>query len=439
MKQEEIIEKAKNNKLTICVVGLGYVGLPLATSLAKHYKVVGYDIDEKRINELKNGIDRYGEVNKEKILNNNITYTSNEKEIKRCDVVIVGVPTPVDKMKNPFLKPLKEATKTIGKNMKKDTIVVYESTVWPGVVEDICVPILEKESKMKWKRDFNVGYSPERMNPGDKKHTLETIVKVVSGDEKWVADVLEIIYGKIVKAGIYKAPSIRVAEAAKVIENVQRDINIGLMNELAMLFNELGIDSKEVFDAAKTKWNFLPFEPGLVGGHCIPVDPYYLVHKAEEIGFHTHVILAGREVNETLPKFVAEKIVISLLKNKKIIPHVKILILGFTFKENVKDIRNTKVYDIYKYLKEFDIEEIDIYDPLANSDEVEDKYNIRMIEKIEEKYDCIIFAVKHKELIEEFDLDRIKEIAKDGALFVDIKRVFKKEEVQKKGLIYWGL
>jgi len=356
-------KELKNVK--ICVMGLGYVGLPLAVLFAKKFNVVGFDVNPKRIEELKRGLDKTGEVTEEELQNCNIEFSSNEEVIKGCDVVIVAVPTPIDKLKDPDLSYVKKASQIVGRNLRKGTVVVYESTVWPGLTEEVCVPILEKESGLKWKEDFFVGYSPERVNPGDKEHTIEKIVKVVAGDTPETAKFLAELYGSVIKAGVYVAPDIKTAEAAKVIENIQRDINIALMNELALIFHRLGIDTREVLKAAGTKWNFLKFEPGLVGGHCIGVDPYYLAYRARESGYIPQLILAGRGINEGIPKFIAEETVKLLAKAGKPINNSRVLVLGFTFKENVPDVRNTKVYDLIKELWEFGISTV-IYDPIAD-------------------------------------------------------------------------
>jgi len=422
----------------IAIVGLGYVGLPLAVALAKHYPVIGFDINPNRIEELKKGIDRTNEVDSEELLNPNLVFTTDEKLLKETNVIIITVPTPTDKYKNPDLRFLKSATQTVGRNLSKDTIVVYESTVFPGCTEEVCVPILEKESNLKWKKDFFVGYSPERINPGDKKHRLENIVKVVAGDTPETAQKLAEIYGKVVKAGIHVAPSIKVAEAAKVIENTQRDINIALMNELAMLFDKLGIDTREVLEAAGTKWNFLKFEPGLVGGHCIPEDPYYLAYKAKEVGFHPQLILAGRRINDYTPIFVAQKVVKLLIKAGKVVQNSKVLVMGITFKENVPDVRNTKVYDLIKELEEYGIQ-VSVYDPIASPEEVKRYYNIDLIEEPKEKapYDGIVVAVKHKEFLN-LKPNHFKELTKDKPVLVDIKAIYPKEEFAKE-FIYWRL
>jgi UDP-N-acetyl-D-galactosamine dehydrogenase len=330
---EDLLKK----KESLCVVGLGYVGLPLAVAFAKHFRVIGFDKNTKRVQELKEGIDRTGQVPKEELKEVDIKFTSDEKDIGEARFIVIAVPTPVDKLKDPDLSFLKLASATVGRNMKRGSVVVYESTVYPGATEEVCVPILEKESGLVWKKDFFVGYSPERINPGDKEHTLEKIVKVVAGDTPETLELLASVYGKIISVGIYKAKDIRTAEAAKVIENIQRDINIALMNELAMLFEKLGLDTKSVLEAASTKWNFLRFEPGLVGGHCIPVDPYYLAHKAQQVGYIPRLILAGRGINEEVPSFIAKQTIKMLTKAGKMKVGAKAIIFGLAFKENVPD------------------------------------------------------------------------------------------------------
>lgn len=429
-----------SGKKAICVVGLGYVGLPLALLLSKKFNVIGFDINERRIKELKKSIDTTGEFLTEELNNSSVQFTSDEKFIKKASLIIVAVPTPVDKIKNPDLSFVKSASHLVGRNLQRNSLVVYESTVWPGLTEEICVPILEKESGLKWKKDFNVGYSPERVNPGDKEHTIDKIVKVVAGDTEQTTDLIAKIYGAVIEAGVYRASNIKTAEAAKVIENIQRDLNIALMNELAIVFHKLGIDTKEVLEAASTKWNFLRFEPGLVGGHCIGVDPYYLTHKAQQVGYTPQVILAGRGINEYIPRFIAEETVKLMIKNDKKVNKGRILILGFTFKENISDVRNTKVYELYKELKEYNID-IHIYDPRANKEEVKAYYGIDLIDDIGRKkfYDALIIAVKHKEFIENFTLPFLKSLCKEPLIVVDIKGILNKKEVEKQGGIYWTL
>ena len=426
---------------TICVVGLGYVGLPLAVLLSNKYKVIGFDINSKRVEELSSGIDRTGEVESKDLVSSDILFTDKPELMSTADLIIVTVPTPIDEHKIPDLRPVKAATRTVGRYMKKGSIVVYESTVYPGVTEEICVPILEQESGLKWKEDFHVGYSPERVNPGDKEHTIDKIVKVVAGDTPEITDYLAEIYGSVITAGIHKAPNIKTAEAAKVIENTQRDLNIALMNELAIIFHKLGIDTKEVIEAAATKWNFLKFEPGLVGGHCIGVDPYYLTFKAQELGYHPEVILAGRRINDYMGKFIAENTVKLLIKAGKAVKGSKVLILGFTFKENISDIRNTRVVDIYNELKEYGIE-VFVHDPYAYPDEVKEEYGIDLLEDInlDKPYDGIIVAVKHKPF-KFLKFQDLKGFTNNGGkpVLVDVKGLYNPQEADKEGFLYWRL
>ena len=432
----------KGNKEKIAVIGLGYVGLPLAVLLDKKFNVIGFDINPERIKELKNYYDRTREVTSENLKNCGIEFTNNPEKISQAKVIIVTVPTPIDKHNIPDLKPIKSATKTVGRYMQRGSVVVYESTVYPGLTEEECVPILEQESGLKWKKDFNVGYSPERVNPGDKKHTIDKIIKVVAGDTPEITEFLSQLYGSVITAGIHKAPDIKTAEAAKVIENTQRDLNIALMNELSVIFNKMGIDTKAVLEAASTKWNFLRFEPGLVGGHCISVDPYYLTFKAQAIGHHPEVILAGRRINDYMGKFVAENTVKKLIKAGKAVKGSKVLILGLTFKENIADIRNTKVIDVYRELKEYEID-VFVYDPFAYPEEAKEEYGIDLLGNMEEKspYDAIIVAVKHRPFIEELDFQKYKELMKkDGKpVLIDIKGLYNKEKAIREGFLYWRL
>ncbi len=394
----------KNKK--ICIVGLGYVGLPLAAVMARKYQIVGFDINSTRISELKAGEDKTNEVSSEILKNVGIEFTDDAKMISKCSLIIVAVPTPIDKFKKPDLTPLEKATETVGKNLTKNMVIVYESTVYPGVTEDICIPILEKESGLSWKKDFHVGYSPERVNPGDKKHTIDKIKKVVSGDSAETVAFLKMIYGSVITAGIHLAPTIKTAEAAKVIENTQRDLNIALVNELSLIFGRMDIDTLDVLAAAGSKWNFLKFLPGLVGGHCIGVDPYYLTFKAESIGYHPQIILAGRRINDNMGKHVAENTVKNLIQAGNLVKGCKVLILGLTFKENIGDIRNTKVVDVYNELKEYGID-VYVHDPYVLKDEVKKAYGIDMIPSIENNapYDAVIIAVNHKQYLEELNYD----------------------------------
>lgn len=386
--------------IKIAVVGLGYVGLPLALAFSKKFDVIGYDTNELRIKELKNGRDKTLEASDDELkdaLNNNLKFTYNLDDLKKYNFFIIAVPTPVDKNNRPDLTPLLKASQSVGSVLKKGDIVVYESTVYPGATEEECVPVLEKFSNLKFNEDFFCGYSPERINPGDKEHTITKIKKITSGSTKKVADIVDDVYVSIIKAGTFKASSIKVAEAAKVIENTQRDINIAFVNELAMIFEKMHIDTTEVLKAAGTKWNFLKFSPGLVGGHCIGVDPYYLTHKAQELGYHPEIILAGRRINDNMGKYAANRVVKLMIKHDKKINKAKVLILGITFKENCTDIRNSRVIDAIKELKEFGCN-VDVYDPWADRNEVLKEYNLNLIENLNlNNYDAVVLAVAHDE------------------------------------------
>lgn len=435
-----IIENLINKKEKIAVVGLGYVGLPLAVLFGKKYSVIGFDINFKKISQLKKSIDKTGEVSSDDIKLADIYYTDNPKDLNKASIIIVTVPTPIDKNNIPDLTQIVCASVTVARQMRKGTIVVYESTVWPGLTEEVCIPILERESKMKWKKDFNVGYSPERINPGDSDHTPDKIKKVVAGDCQEVCDILSEIYGSVITAGVYKAPNIKTAEAAKVIENTQRDLNIAFVNELSIIFSKMGIDTKEVLDAASTKWNFLRFEPGLVGGHCIGVDPYYLTFKAQELGYHPEVILAGRRINDYMGKYVAQNTIKMIIKSDKQVKKSRVLILGITFKENIRDIRNSKVVDIYRELIDYGLV-VDVYDPNADYKDVLKEYGIKMIDKsfLTKKYDAVIFAVKHKQLIDSFNLESFKKILNKKPILIDIKGIYDKDKALKMGYLYWRL
>jgi len=436
---EATFEEFLSGKRKIAVIGLGYVGLPLAILLSTKFKVIGFDISKGRIEELKKGKDRTKEVSDEILTNTKIEFSYNEEILREANLIIIAVPTPIDKLKDPDLTFIKEASKLVGRNLKRGAIIVYESTVWPGLTEEVCVPILEKESGLVWKRDFYVGYSPERVNPGDKEHTLEKIVKVVAGDTPETAKLLAEIYGSVIKAGVYIAPDIRTAEAAKVIENIQRDINIALMNELSIIFHYLGLDTKEVLETASTKWNFLRFEPGLVGGHCIGVDPYYLARKAKEVGYIPQLILAGRAINEEIPKFIAREIVKLMIKHDKKVKGGKVLVMGFTFKENVPDVRNTKVYDLIAELKEYGIEVV-VYDPIADKEVAKKDYNICLVDDYESfrPYDVVLVAVKHKEFFD-INVKKFVEISTNPPILIDIKGIYPKSEALESGIIYWRL
>jgi len=411
------------------IIGLGYVGLPLAVEFGKQFKTVGFDIKAARVAELKKGKDSTLEVDAAELRSaKKLSYSTKLSDLRKCTVFIVTVPTPIDDYKRPDLKPIESASELIGQVLKKGDIVIFESTVYPGCTEEIAVPILERVSGLTFNRDFFGGYSPERINPGDKQHRLPTIKKITSGSTPEVADFVDSLYASIITAGTHKASSIRVAEAAKVIENTQRDVNIALINELALIFNRLGIDTEEVLEAAGTKWNFLPFRPGLVGGHCIGVDPYYLTHKAQEIGYHPEMILAGRRINDNMANYVAERVA-QLMISKRI--HVKgsrILVMGLTFKENCPDLRNSKVADVIRELKKYGAK-VDVYDPWVDSAEAQHEYGIKPVRKPSNgAYDAIVLAVAHKEF-KDFGLDAIRAFGKKPHVIYDIKYVYDAEEV----------
>ncbi len=401
----------------ISVIGLGYVGLPLAVELGKKYKVIGFDINQTRIAELTNGIDKTLEVSSEELKSaENLSFSSNPLSIKNANIYIVTVPTPVDDYKKPDLTPLLSASKTVGQVIAKGDIVIYESTVYPGCTENECVPVLEKMSGLVYNQDFFCGYSPERINPGDKAHRIHSIKKVTSGSNEGTAETVDQLYKSIITAGTHKASSIKVAEAAKVIENAQRDINIAFVNELALIFERMDIDTHEVLEAAGTKWNFLPFRPGLVGGHCIGVDPYYLTYKAESLGYHPQVILSGRRINDNMGIFVANKLVKLLLKKGHPIKEANVLVMGITFKENCPDIRNTRVTDIIKELESFGIK-VSVYDPMASKEEVKHEYGIDLVDQMEGNYEGIVMAVGHN-AFNELNWDDIR---KKGVVIYDVK------------------
>lgn len=410
----------------IAIIGLGYVGLPLAIEFGKKYKVLGFDINKDRIEELISGKDRTNEADLEGLSyamkssnngNKGLKFSNTVSDLISCNVYIVTVPTPIDQFKAPDLTPLLKASEMIGKVLKTGDIVIYESTVYPGCTEEDCVPVLEKNSKLKFNSDFFCGYSPERINPGDKINTLTKIKKVTSGSTDAIADVVDSLYASIIEAGTHKAPSLKVAEASKAIENAQRDVNISFVNELALIFDKMGIDTNDVIEAAGTKWNFLKYKPGLVGGHCIGVDPYYLAHKAESLGYYPQVILSGRRVNDNMGMFVANKLVKLLISKNHVISNSKSLILGITFKEDCPDIRNSKVIDIFRELQQFNMN-VDVYDPHADKHEVKEEYGIDLVESISDKYDAIILAVAHKKFLE---LDMRAICASSNSIIYDIK------------------
>ena len=415
------------NSSKIAIIGLGYVGLPLAIEFAKKYAVLGFDINENRIKELSQGKDRTLEIAEEELKKSTMKFSNKLEELKTCSVFIVTVPTPIDEHKRPDLTPLIKASETVGKVLKSGDIVIYESTVYPGCTEEDCVPLLEKVSGLKYNKDFFCGYSPERINPGDKEKTVSHIMKVTSGSTPEIAEQINNLYASIITAGTFKASSIKVAEAAKVIENTQRDINIAFVNELSLIFNKLNLDTKEVLEAAGTKWNFLKFSPGLVGGHCIGVDPYYLTHKAESVGYHPQVILAGRRINDGMGAYVANQVVKLMIKKNHQIQDAKVLVLGLTFKENCPDIRNTRVVDIISELKEFGCM-VDLYDPWAEANEVNHEYNLELQNsdcmKKMNNYSAVILAVAHKQFLE---LD-VKGIKNSKTVFYDLKGLFPKDQ-----------
>lgn len=441
MRNMVTFEKIAAKEAKIVVVGLGYVGLPLAVVLGRKAEVIGFDISIKKVDELREGVDSTGELSFDDLVSTKIDYTTEPSRLKEASFHIVTVPTPIDRYKKPDLTPVISASRTIGQNLTSGSIVVYESTVYPGVTEDICVPILEESSGLKCGVDFKVGYSPERINPGDQVHTVDKIVKVVSGQDEETLETVAKVYEMVVTAGVHRASSIKVAEAAKVIENTQRDLNIALMNELSIIFNKLGIPTKDVLEAAGTKWNFLRFTPGLVGGHCIGVDPYYLTHKAEEIGYHPQVILAGRRINDGMGKYVAEMTVKKLIRVGKAVKGARVLVLGLTFKENVPDIRNSKVVDIISELNEYGVETL-VHDPLADTEAALHEYGIELasLESVG-GVDAIIWAVAH-EAFSSITSTKLKELCCNGngpGVVVDVKSVLKRNEVEAQGLEYWCL
>jgi UDP-N-acetyl-D-glucosamine/UDP-N-acetyl-D-galactosamine dehydrogenase len=458
-----LYEKVVNREEKLSLIGLGYVGLPIAVSFSKKVDVIGFDVSQKKIDLYKSGIDPTREVGNEILTNTTIEFTSDERKLREAKFHIVAVPTPVKEDRTPDLTPLESASRTLGKNLTKGSIVVFESTVYPGVTEEICVPILERESGLRCGLDFKVGYSPERINPGDKEHRLETIIKIVSGMDQETLDVVAKVYELVVDVGVYKAESIKVAEAAKVIENAQRDINIAFMNELSIIFNKMKIDTKAVLEAAGTKWNFLKFSPGLVGGHCIGVDPYYLTYKAEQMGYYSQIILSGRKINDDMGKYVAESIVKKMIKANKQINGSRVAIFGVTFKENCPDVRNTKVIDVIKELEEYGVE-VKVVDPLADKDDLWHEYRINPCEIHEIKeMDAVIFAVPHDEF-KSICLEDVKKMYRltrqvyvgsqafseiaatsdfaksvDSKVLMDIKGIFNRKEAEEAGFLYWRL
>jgi UDP-N-acetyl-D-galactosamine dehydrogenase len=425
-----LLKKTKS----IALVGLGYVGLPIALEFAKKISVIGFDINEGRIEQMKNKVDPCNELPFEAFENTDILFTSNPEDLRKASFYIIAVPTPIDEFNQPDLNPLIKASTTVGKVLKKEDYVVYESTVYPGCTEEDCVPILEKESGLICGQDFKVGYSPERINPGDKVHTLTNTTKIVSGCDAESLDTIASVYEQIITVGVHRAPSIKVAEAGKIIENTQRDVNIALMNELSIIFNRLDINTYDVIEAAGTKWNFLKFYPGLVGGHCIGVDPYYLVHKAKQVGYHAHLIDAGRFVNDSMGGYIAKQTVKRILATDKHLSESKVLVMGFTFKENVSDVRNTKVADIVKELESYRVR-VDLIDPYADAAEVQHEYQIELKPQTEGRYDAIIVAVAHQQYRILKESDFIK-LSKPNSILIDVKGLYRNEI---KELNYWSL
>jgi len=417
------------DQVNIGIIGLGYVGLPLAVEFGKKFPTKGFDINEKRVAELKTGVDNTLEVESELLTAaKQLTYISNLEDLKDCNVYIVTVPTPIDAHKNPVLTPLIQASKDLSTVVTKGDIIIYESTVYPGTTEEVCVPFIESGSGLKMNEDFYIGYSPERINPGDKEHRVTNILKVTSGSTPEAADLIDELYRSIITAGTHKASSVRVAEASKVIENTQRDLNIALVNELAIIFQRMGIDTLEVLEAAGTKWNFLPFRPGLVGGHCIGVDPYYLTHKAQETGHHPELILAGRRINDKMGEYIVIQLTKLMTQRKIHVVDSNVLILGFTFKENCPDLRNTRVIDMVHELKTYHAN-VDVYDPWISTKESEAEYNISLVDKLETgKYDAVIIAVAHDEF-KKMGISKIRELCKSNSVVYDVKYTFDKNDV----------
>ena len=438
--KSSLVESPEKDATVVCVVGLGYVGLPLAVEFGKQYETIGYDLSEAKVASYKRYCDPTGEVSSDDLrAATRLSVSTDPSIIAKADFIVVAVPTPVDQGHIPDFFPLVGSSTTVGKHMKKGTTVVYESTVYPGATEEVCIPLLEKHSGMKWKQDFHVGYSPERVNPGDKERTITKIVKVVSGDDSATLDKVADLYASVITAGVHKASSIKVAEAAKVIENTQRDLNIALMNELALIFDKIGIDTMEVLQAAGTKWNFLPFRPGLVGGHCIGVDPYYLTHKAEMLGYHPQVILAGRRINDGMAAYVAQQTVKNMIHNGSAVKGAKVIVLGLTFKEDCPDLRNSKVADLVNELLDFGCD-VSVHDPIAEPSEAEHEYGITLTpwSDLPQDVDAIVAAVSHKAYLAMARDDILGKLKRNG-LFVDVKSAYDASSILGSGLKLWRL
>lgn len=434
-----LYRKIVDGEEKISLIGLGYVGTPIAVAFAKKAKVVGFDINAKKVELYRSGIDPTNEVGPDALKATTVEFTSNETKLREAKFHVVAVPTPVRDDHTPDLSPVEGASRILGRNLTPGSVVVYESTVYPGVTEDVCVPILERESGLRCGVDFKVGYSPERINPGDKERRLETIVKIVSGMDAETLDVVAKVYELVVEAGVYRAPSIKVAEAAKVIENCQRDINIAFMNELSIIFNKLGVDTKSVLEAAGTKWNFLKFYPGLVGGHCIGVDPYYLTYKAEQVGYRSQIILAGRRINDDMGRYVAENLVKNLIKADKTVKGARVAVLGFTFKENCPDTRNTKVFDIIKELREYGIEPV-VADPVADPEEARALYGVEFVDLTDvRQMDAVVLAVAHREFAALTEAEIAGFFGGGVKTLLDLKGLLDRDEYERAGYLYWRL
>ena len=427
---QQLLKKEKK----IAVIGLGYVGLPIALEFAKHFQVIGFDISQERVAMMQQGLDPSHELESSSFEGKDILFTANQADLRQAHFFIVTVPTPVDDYKVPDLKPLIRASRAIGKALKKGDYVIYESTVYPGCTEEDCLPILEKESGLKLGEDFKIGYSPERINPGDKDRTIDKILKIVSGSDAEALTEIAQVYGHIISAGLYKAPTIKVAEAAKVIENTQRDLNISLMNELAIIFDRMGIDTKDVIEAAGTKWNFIKFYPGLVGGHCIGVDPYYLLYKAKKLGYDPQVIHSGRRINDGMPAFIAKRLIQMLIHKSKSPQNAKVLVMGITFKENVSDIRNSKIADLIKELMSFSVN-VHIVDPNASPNEVVHEYGLTLMDEPSNDYDAVIVSVGHNEY-RLLTIDYFKQIMKEAPILIDLKGMYQNTDEK---ITYWRL